>query len=67
VEPADRQATVWVEITEATLQAIPDIQDLDQDGYHDINPEPDQHTPACYLGTAQPSRTSFLRTWDVGS
>ncbi len=33
------QATVFVEITENTLQAIPGITDPGQDGYHDTSPE----------------------------
>jgi site-specific DNA recombinase len=44
--PADRQATIWVEITEATLHAIPAILNPDHDGYHDTRPDPDQLTPA---------------------
>jgi hypothetical protein len=35
----DRQATVFVKITEATLQAVPGSLDHGQDGYHD-NAEP---------------------------
>jgi hypothetical protein len=35
--PADRQATVWVEITDTTLRVIPDILDPSQDGYHDTD------------------------------
>ncbi len=34
-----QQAAVFVEITEATLKAIPGILDPDQDGYHDTDPE----------------------------
>jgi hypothetical protein len=47
--PADRQATVWVEITDTTLRAIPAILNPDHDGHHDTNPDPgpDQATPAC--------------------
>jgi site-specific DNA recombinase len=45
--PAGRQATIWVEITDATLQAIPAILDPAQDGYHDTNPPTDQATPPC--------------------
>jgi hypothetical protein len=43
--PADRQATIWVEITDTTLRAIPAILDPDQDGYHDT--DPGQPKPAC--------------------
>ena len=32
------QATVFVEITEATLRAVPGILDPNQDGYHDTDP-----------------------------
>jgi hypothetical protein len=47
--PADRQATVWVEITDTTLRAIPAILDPGHDGHHDTNPEhgPDQPAPTC--------------------
>jgi hypothetical protein len=34
------QATVFAEITENTLQAIPAITDSGQDGYHDTSPDP---------------------------
>jgi hypothetical protein len=47
--PADRQATVRVEITDTTLRAIPAILDPDQDGHHDTDtdtdPAPDQPAP----------------------
>ena len=33
-----QQATIFVEITDATLQAIPGILDPGQDGYHDTSP-----------------------------
>ncbi len=33
-----RQATVHVEITDATLRAVPGILDPSQDGYHDTDP-----------------------------
>jgi hypothetical protein len=33
------QATVWVEITDATLQALPAILNPRQDGYHDTAPD----------------------------
>jgi site-specific DNA recombinase len=52
----DRQATVWVEISDATLQAIPGILDPSQDGYHDTDPGPDQPASACDFG--KPPRTS---------
>jgi site-specific DNA recombinase len=57
--PADRQATIWVEITDTTLRAIPAILDPSQDGYHDT--DPDQPEPACDFdkppraGTTAPS------------
>jgi site-specific DNA recombinase len=44
-----RQATVYIEITEATLQAIPAILDPTQDGYHDTTPETSQPTPTGHL------------------
>jgi hypothetical protein len=44
-----RQATVRIEITEATLQAIPAILDPTQDGYHDTTPETSQPTPTGHL------------------
>ena len=56
---ADRQATIWVEITDTTLRAIPAILDPSQDGYHDT--DPDQPKPACDFdkpprtGTTAPS------------
>src|SRR5690242_12919637 len=34
-----RQVTVFAEITEATLQAIPGLTDPGQDGYHDTSPQ----------------------------
>jgi hypothetical protein len=42
-----RQATVFAEITDATLQAIPAILDPGQDGYHDTSPQTsnDEHAP----------------------
>lgn len=45
--PADRQATVWVEITDTTIQAIPAILDPAHDGHHDTNP--DQPEPTCHF------------------
>jgi hypothetical protein len=45
--PADRQATVWVEITDTTLHAIPAILNPTQYGHHDTNPGPDRPTPTC--------------------
>jgi hypothetical protein len=36
----DRQATVFVKITEATLQAVPGSLDHGHDGYHDNAAEP---------------------------
>jgi len=33
----DRQATIWAEITDATLQALPGILGLGQDGYDDTS------------------------------
>jgi hypothetical protein len=38
---------VFAEITEATLQALPDILDPGQDGYHDTNADtgPELGTP----------------------
>jgi hypothetical protein len=45
-KPAN-QATVWVEITEATLRALPAILDPRQDGYHDT--APDQAEPVGVL------------------
>jgi hypothetical protein len=44
-----RQVTVYIEITEATLQAIPAILDPAQDGYHDTTPDTSQPTPAGHL------------------
>ena len=41
-----RQATVFIEITENTLQAIPGILNPGQDGYHDTAPEPGTSEPA---------------------
>ena len=41
------QATVFIEITENTLRAIPGIIDPGQDGYHDTSTNPDD--------TAQPA------------
>jgi hypothetical protein len=59
--PADRQATVWAEITDTTLRAIPAILNPGHDGHHDTNPEhdPDQPTPACDFD--RPPRTGTLR------
>lgn len=33
----DRQATIWGEITDATLQALPGILNPGQDGYDDTS------------------------------
>jgi hypothetical protein len=44
------QATVFVEITENTLQAIPGITDPAQDGYHDTSTHADQPEPMWDLG-----------------
>ena len=41
-----QQATVFVEITENTLQAIPGITDPGQDGYHDTSTETSTDDPA---------------------
>jgi hypothetical protein len=38
VEQAGQQATVFAEITDATLAAVPGILDPSQTGYHDTNP-----------------------------
>jgi hypothetical protein len=40
-----QQATVFAEITENTLQAIPGITNLGQDGYHDTSTNPDGTDP----------------------
>ena len=50
------QATVFAEITENTLQAIPGIIDPGQDGYHDTSTSPDETGP----GQAAPM-------WDLAS
>jgi hypothetical protein len=55
--PADRQATVWVEITETTLRAIPAILNPGQDGHHDT--DPDQPAPTCDFD--KPPRASTMR------
>jgi hypothetical protein len=39
------QATVSVEITDATLKALPAILNPDQDGYHDTNGQPEHPAP----------------------
>ena len=54
------QATVFAEITENTLQAIPGITDPGQDGYHDTSTRSDDATP----GQAAPmcSATRWLGT-----
>jgi len=59
--PADRQATVWVEITDTTLRAIPAILDPGHDGHHDTNPKhgPDQPAPTCDFD--KPPRTGTMR------
>jgi site-specific DNA recombinase len=41
-----RQATVFVEITENTLRAVPGILDPGQDGYHDTSSAASTDTPA---------------------
>ena len=40
-----QQATVFVEITDATLAALPGILDPSQDGYHDTSPDPSTSQP----------------------
>ncbi len=47
----DRQATVYAEITDDTLRAVPAILDPGQDGYHDTSPAPstDNPTPLGHL------------------
>ena len=40
-----QQATVFAEITENTLKAIPGILNPGQDGYHDTDPNPDAGEP----------------------
>ena len=40
-----RQVTVFAEITDSTLQAIPGITDPGQDGYHDTSPQTSNDTP----------------------
>ena len=41
-----QQVTVFAEITDSTLQAIPGITDPSQDGYHDTSPQTSNDTPA---------------------
>ena len=41
-----RQITVFAEITENTLQAIPGLTDPGQDGYHDTSPQASTDDPA---------------------
>jgi hypothetical protein len=40
-----QQVTVFAEITDSTLQAIPGITDPGQDGYHDTSPQTSNDTP----------------------
>ncbi len=68
-----RQATVFVEITENTLQAIPGITDPSQDGYHDTDntgTHADQPEPMWDLGnTPRVNRVShplILRCYGCG-
>jgi hypothetical protein len=40
-----QQVTVFAEITDSTLRAIPGITDRGQDGYHDTSPQTSNDTP----------------------
>jgi hypothetical protein len=62
-----QQATVFAEITENTLRAIPSIMNPGQDGYHDTTPAPstDNPTPMGHL-ISTPRRYPVahrLRSW----
>jgi hypothetical protein len=46
-----RQATVYIEITEATLQTIPAILDPTQDDYHDTTPDTPSPPPQAICST----------------
>ena len=41
-----QQVTVFAEITDSTLQALPGITDPGQDGYHDTSPQTSNDTPS---------------------
>jgi hypothetical protein len=68
-----QQVTVFAEITDSTLQAIPGITDPGQDGYNDTSTstedtDPGQPAPMWDLtNTHRSGRDSHLSTWVKGS
>ena len=64
---ADNQATVYAEITEATLQALPAILDPAQDGYHDTHPDQPEHSTPVGVLTNTPRRDSGAHRYPLRS